>query len=170
MRYRNWIFLVAVSAMGACSGDRVQEQTSEGEAGMTAASTQAETANPFGTPSDLEFGYPRFDLIDDSHYLPAFETGMREQIEEIEAIVRQTDTPTVANTLIPLETSGQMLERVANVFFGLVAAHTNETIDAVQAEIAPRLAAHSDQILLDDRLFTRVSALYDLRQTLDLRR
>jgi peptidyl-dipeptidase Dcp len=142
---------------------------SEPEQVMTPVNISSEpAANPLLFPSPLELQYPPFDRIEDSHYLPAFELGMAEQLEEIEAIANQTATPTFDNTFVALERSGQTLNRVASVFFGIAGAHTNDTIEDIQAQMAPRLAAHSDQILLNAALFARVQALYEQRQTLGL--
>jgi len=124
--------------------------------------------NPLSVPSALDYEYPRFDLIEAAHFPPAFDAGIREQIAEIEAIAAQSSAPTVENTLVALERSGRLLERVSSIFFGLVGAHTNGEIKAIQVEIAPRLAAHSDDILLNSRLFGRVRALYERRASLDL--
>lgn len=135
---------------------------------MTQPTTELQEADPFAAPSTLELEYPRFDLIEDSHYLPAFEAGMRQQLEEIEVIATRSAVPTVENTLVPLEESGQLLDRVASVFFGLVSAHTNDTINEIRAEIAPQLAAHSDQIMLNGLLFERIRSIHAARETLGL--
>ena len=139
------------------------------DGGATEAAGQQEmTENPFLTESTLPYQLPPFDRIDDAHYGPAFERGMAEQIEEIEAIASQSEPATFDNTIIPLERSGRTLDRVARTFFALASAHTNDAINATRNEMAPRLAAHTDRILLNADLFARVQALYDQRETLDL--
>ena len=135
---------------------------------MEAAGQQEMTENPFLTESTLPYQLPPFDRIDDAHYGPAFERGMAEQIEEIEAIASQSDPPTFENTILPLERSGRTLDRVARTFFSLASAHTNDDINGIRNEMAPRLAAHTDQMLLNPDLFARVQALYDQRESLDL--
>ena len=132
------------------------------------ATEDAASANPFFAESSLPFALPPFDQIDDAHYRPAFERGMADQLVEIEAIANTADTPTFENTVVQMERSGRLLTRVANVFFGLTSADTNDVLDAIEAEIAPTLSAHNDQILLNDTLFTRVKTLYDERDGLDL--
>jgi peptidyl-dipeptidase Dcp len=127
-----------------------------------------ESDNPFFTESDLQFQYPRFDRIENDHYLPAFEAGMREQIEEVERIAANPEPATVENTIVALERSGRMLNRVSRVFYSLSSAHTNDTIREVEAEIAPRLAAHEDSILLDERLFARIESIFQNREQLDV--
>ncbi len=139
------------------------------EGGARAAAGQEEmTGNPFFTESALPYGLPPFDRIDDAHYRPAFERGMAEQIEEIEAIASRPDPPTFENTIVPLERSGRLLDRVASTFFSLASAHTNDAINEIRNEMAPRLAAHTDAILLNADLFARVRSLHERRESLAL--
>ena len=164
----------------ACAEQDAEAPTPDSEAGSEAEAAGTETTtdggespamsgdNPFLAESPLYLRYPPFDRVDDSHYLPAFEAGMAEQLAEIDAIVNQDATPTVENTLVPLELSGQTLSRVATVFFALISAHTNDAMNEIQTEISPLLAAHEDQILLNGELFARVKALYDNRESLGL--
>ena len=139
------------------------------EGGARAAAGQEEmTGNPFFAESALPYRLPPFDRIDDAHYRPAFERGMAEQIEEIEAIAARPDPPTFENTIVPLERSGRLLDRVASVFFSLASAHTNDAINEIRNEMAPRLAAHTDAILLNADLFARVRTLHERRESLAL--
>ena len=124
--------------------------------------------NPFFTESKLPYAMPPFDQIDDAHYLTAFERGMAEQLDEVDAIASGSEPPTFENTLVPLERSGRLLDRVATAFFNLASANMNDTMDEIRTEIAPRLAAHSDQILLNGALFARVKTLYDQRDSLGI--
>ena len=138
-----------------------------GNAPTTAA--QEEMAdNPFFAESPLPHQLPPFDRIDDAHYAPAFERGMADQITEIEAIAGASEPPTFENTIVALERSGQLLNRVAATFFALSSADTNDAINAIRNEMAPRLAAHTDRMLLDAGLFGRVEALYEQRDALGL--
>jgi peptidyl-dipeptidase Dcp len=123
-------------------------------------------SNPFAAVSTLPFHAPPFDKIKDSHFQPAIEAGMREQIAEVAKITAQKDAPTFANTIEAMERSGQLLFRSAAVFFALTGADTNEALQKIQSEIAPKLAAHQDAIYLDDKLFARVKTLYDTRASL----
>ncbi|HYJ34779.1 MAG TPA: M3 family metallopeptidase [Rhizomicrobium sp.] len=125
-------------------------------------------AGPFDAPSSLPYQAPRFDLIKDSDYQPAFEKGMQQQLAEIAGIAGNKAAPTFDNTIVAMERSGRMLERVNNAFFGVVQANTNSALDKVQTAVAPKLAAHSDSIFLNDKLFARVKALYDRRTELKL--
>jgi peptidyl-dipeptidase Dcp len=124
--------------------------------------------NPFLAPSSLPYQLPPFDRITDAHYRPAFTAGMAEQRREIDAIARQTEPPSFANTIEAMERSGQILARVSRVFFALSAADTNPELQAIQAEMAPRLSAHRDAIYLDSALYARVKTLHDQRLRLGL--
>jgi len=117
--------------------------------------------NPFFEPSTLPFGMPPFADIEDEHYAPAFENGMAQQLEEIEAITSQSEAPTFENTVIPLEKSGQLLSRVDIVFFNKTSADGNPATDAFEEVIAPRLAAHNDAISLNSALYERIRSIHD---------
>lgn len=131
-------------------------------------SLAANAVNPFMNESSLDFNYPPFDKINDEHYLPAFELAMSQHLQEIESIASQTDTVTFENTLLALERSGRMLDRVQRVFFALTATNTNDQLGDIRSEITPKLAAHSDKILLDDRLFKRIQTLNEQKEDLNL--
>ena len=135
---------------------------------QTAMETVPAENNPFFKESPLFFHYPQFDKIGMADYQPAFERGMADQLVEIDAIANQQEAATIDNTLIPMERSGQLLTRVATVFFSMAAADTNDEIEALRSEMAPKLSAHNDKILLNDKLFARVQALYEQRESLEL--
>ena len=124
--------------------------------------------NPFFNESTLPLGMPDFGRIEDGHFAPAFERGMAEQRSEINRIAEQIEPPTLENTLVAMERSGQLLLRVRSTFSNLRSTNTNDALEAVQTEMAPRLSAHSDQTLLNGQLFERIRALYDQRLDLDL--
>src|ERR1700712_3211889 len=109
--------------------------------------------NPFFEPSSLEYGLPPFAEIRDEHYEPAFQKGMSDQLAEGQAIVRTPDGPLFDNTLIPLETSGQLLSRVATVFYNKSSADSSDFTNELEEKMAPKLAAHSDAMFLDARLY-----------------
>jgi len=115
--------------------------------------------NPFATPSSLPYGLPDFTAIRPEHYRPALLAGMAEQRAEVEAIAADSEAPTVANTLDALERSGRLLHRAATVFFNQSSADSTPELEALEEEVAPLLAAHSDAIYLDRRLFARLEAL-----------
>ena len=116
--------------------------------------------NPFLAKSVLEYELPPFASISEEDYLPAFYAGMDEQLAEVEKITSQAEV-TFENTLVALESSGGILSRVAAVFYNKSSSDTNEAIDKIEAEIAPKLAAHSDKIRLNQKLFARITKLVD---------
>ena len=136
---------------------------------ITVESTIVSTEqNPFYTESSLYMKYPEFDKIKNKHYTPAFEKGMADHMAEIDAIAERADSPTLENTIIAMEKSGALLDRVATVFFALISANTNEEMEKIRSEMAPKLSAHSDQILLNGKLFHRVKTIYEQRDQLGL--
>ncbi|HEU4952454.1 MAG TPA: peptidyl-dipeptidase Dcp [Holophagaceae bacterium] len=134
----------------------------------SAAAPQAARPNPFAVKSPLPFQAPPFDKIQDADFQPALEEGMRIHLAEIQKIADNPAAPTFQNTLVALEKSGQMLNRVYMVFNCLAGANTNDTLQKVQEAMAPKLAAHSDAIYLNEKLFQRVKAIYDQRAKLKL--
>ena len=122
--------------------------------------------NPFFEPSTLPCGMPPFASIQDADYRPAFDKGMVDQLAEIRAITVHRDMPTFENTMIPLEKSGQLLERVATVFFNKTSADGNEFTSELEEELAPLLSAHADTIRLDARLYWRIKTLFEHLDTL----
>jgi peptidyl-dipeptidase Dcp len=134
----------------------------------TAANVAFGPENPFYAPSTLPFQAPPFDKIQDGDYQPAIEAGMAQQLAEIRAIADSTDAPTFENTLVAMEKSGRLLDRVLSVFHAVTGANTDPALQAVQAAEAPKLAAHNDAIYLDGRLYSRVEAVYRQREVLKL--
>jgi peptidyl-dipeptidase Dcp len=124
--------------------------------------------NPFFEPSTLPYGLPPFAEITDDHYRPAFDQGMEEHLQEVLAVADSTDAPTFDNTLLPLERGGQVLERVASVFFNKASADSSDFTNQLEEELAPLLAAHSDAIRLNPRLYERIKTLHEQRATLGL--
>jgi peptidyl-dipeptidase Dcp len=124
--------------------------------------------NPLLASWDTPFDLPPFDLIEEAHFLPAFAAAMAEQLAEIEAIVANPTPPDFANTIEAMERSGQALDRVAAVFFNLTSSHTNDDLQAIQREMAPKLAAHHSAILMNTKMFFRVQALVDSGGASDL--
>ena len=125
-------------------------------------------SNPFAAASTLPFQAPPFDKIKDGDYQPAIEQGMKLQRAEIDAIANSSAPPTLANTIEAMERSGQLLTRVTKVFFNLTQSNTNDTLQKVESDEAPRLAAHQDAIFMNPKLFARVKVLYNGRPSLGL--
>ncbi len=126
------------------------------------------SGNPLLQESPLPFHLPPFDKIKDEHFAPAYQAALAEQLKEVEAIANQKDEATFENTLVALERSGQTLTRVDNIFSNLAGANTNPAIQKVESEMAPKLSAHRDAIVLNGKLFARIQALYDKREDLGL--
>jgi peptidyl-dipeptidase Dcp len=120
--------------------------------------------NPFFAPSPLPFHTPDFAAVKVEHFLPAFEEGMRQQLAQMAEIADQSAPVTLENTLVAMERSGEILDRVAPVFFHLSSAHTNDELQKLEEVVAPRLASHFDNIYLNARLFERVEALWKERE------
>jgi peptidyl-dipeptidase Dcp len=123
-------------------------------------------ANPFFEPLP-ENGVPEFDQILSHHYEEAFERGFEEQNREIQAIIGNREAPTFGNTIEAMERSGELLERVGNVFWNLTSSDTSDELQALELALSPRLAAHNSQIYSDPALFKRVQAITESDQALD---
>ncbi|HST77548.1 MAG TPA: M3 family metallopeptidase, partial [Verrucomicrobiae bacterium] len=142
--------------------------TSIASSGSTAPAVQFGPDNPFYAPSKLPFSAPPFDKIKDEDYQPAIDAGMAEQRKEMQEIADNPQAPTFDNTIVAMEKTGQLLERVSKAFFAVVSANTNPTLQQVRQTEAPKLAAHQDAIYLDAKLFHRVEAVYKQRHSLKL--
>jgi peptidyl-dipeptidase Dcp len=143
-------------------------------AGIAAANAYAapasllEASNPFAKESTLPFNYPAWDKIRNEHFAPAYAEGMRQQAAEIEKIANNKAAPTFDNTIVAMERSGRLLNRVGSAFNTLTGSYTNDTLIALDKELAPKLSAHSDAIRLNPKLYARIKALYDKRTKLGL--
>lgn len=126
----------------------------------TSTPTSTMSNNPLLTEWKTLYGVPPFDQIQNQHYLPAFEIAMAEHLGEIEKITHQTAEPTFENTLVALENSGKLLKKISAVFFAVTSANTNDSLELVATEIAPKLAAHADNIILNEKLFDRIKKVY----------
>ena len=133
-----------------------------------APAAQLEASNPFAKESSLPFNYPAWDKIRNEHFAPAFAEGMRQQATEVEAIANNKAAPTFENTIVAMERSGRLLNRVSAAFGTLSSSYTNDTIIALDKELSPKLSAHSDAIRLNAKLYQRIKTLYDKRNSLKL--
>jgi peptidyl-dipeptidase Dcp len=133
-----------------------------------APASMLEASNPFARPSTLPFNYPAWDKIRNEHFAPAYAEGMRQQAAEIEKIANNKAAPTFENTIVAMERSGQLLNRVGSAFNTLTASYTNDTLIALDKDLAPKLSAHSDAIRLNPKLYARIKSLYDRRAKLGL--
>ncbi len=129
---------------------------------------ELDPANPFAKPSSLPFHYPAFDKIKSAHYGPAYAAGIAQNLAEVEAIANNPKPASFDNTIVALERSGQLLARVVPVFTNLSGTDADPAMEALELELAPKLSALSDAILLNDKLFLRVDQLYAKRASLKL--
>ena len=127
-----------------------------------------ESDNPFEQEWNTPFGVPPFNKIKDEHFMPAFKKGMEENLAEIDAIVKNTEAPTFANTLEAFERTGKSLSKVQRVFFNLTGSNTNPKLQELQKELSPLISAHYDKITLNEDLFKKVEAIYQDRENLKL--
>lgn len=161
------LVLLAVFAQDSANAqnsaqDSVSTLNSDTQKSPTAAS------NPLLLKSTLPYELPPFDKISDADFGPALEAGMAEQRREIDAIAHNGAAATFDNTIVAMERSGRLLTRASSVFFNLTSSNTNPELEKLQAQMAPKLSAHSDAIFLNPDLFARVRSLYEQRKSLKL--
>ncbi len=135
---------------------------------VSLTSCKQEMKNPLLTDSGLRYEAPAFDKITDEHYLPAFEAAIAEGKQEIEAIVNNPDAPTFENTILELEYAGGKLNTVAGIFYNLNEANTNDRMQEIAEQISPMMTEYSLSIMLNPKLFERVKAVYQQRESLNL--
>ena len=151
------INMIALSAIVLASFTSKPEQQPE-----------TEKTNPFLSEYTTPFQVPPFDQIKIEHYMPAFEAGIKEQQDEVEAIVSNSEPATFENTILPYDKSGQILSRVSNVFFNLNECLTNDEMIAIAEQVLPMLSKHSDAIMMNPKLFERIDYVYQHRNEMDL--
>lgn len=124
--------------------------------------------NPFASEFNTPYQTPPFDQIKAEHYTPAFEAGIKEQKAKIDMIVSNTAPATFDNTILALDESGELMNRVASVFYAMTGAQTNETLQQIAAELSPKMSEHNDNIYMNGKLFTKVKTVYDNREKSNL--
>ncbi|MFO7654277.1 MAG: M3 family metallopeptidase [Candidatus Krumholzibacteriia bacterium] len=135
---------------------------------LAGSSSLADTENPLLAPYGTAFDVPPFDRILPAHFEPAFEAGMEQERAEVAAIAGDPEPPSFENTIAALDRAGELLRSVQSVFYGLTGANTGEELQQVNQRVSPRLAAHRDEMRLDERVFARIATLHDAREELDL--
>jgi peptidyl-dipeptidase Dcp len=165
MKSFKYAALSAAIVLAGC-GQAPSTETAQDKPAMQQVESQA---NPFFEQWTTPYGVAPFEQIKDEHYRPAFDKAIEQQMAEIEAIANSTDTPTFENTIEAMEKTGDLLDIVANVFYALRGADTNDERNAIAKEMSPRLSKLSDDIFLNDKLFQRVKAVYEQREQLSLR-
>jgi len=155
---KNSLFLIlAIALSTACNN----------QSGDTEKSADLQN-NPFMEESTLPYSVPDFSKIKNEHFKPAFLEGMKQQTDSIKKITSNKEEPTFDNTVLALEKSGELLERVGNTFYALTGANTNDELQDIQEFLAPKLSAHVDAIYLNEDLFQRLKTLYVKRADLGL--
>ena len=124
--------------------------------------------NPLVSPFQTPYETVPFDKIENKHFLPAIEQGITKAKEEIQLIVENPEKANFSNTIEALDSCGTLLDRVTAVFFNLNSAETSDEIQALAREISPKLTEHSNDILLNEKLFTRVNAVWESKDSLEL--
>ena len=125
-------------------------------------------SNPLIDQPNTPYGVPAFDQVKLEHYLPAFEAAIAEQKAEIDAIVNNEAEPTFENTIVALDRTGLLLDRVVGVFFNVLEADGNDEMNEIAEKVSPMLSELSDGIILNEALFKRVKFVYDQREQLGL--
>ncbi len=131
--------------------------------------TTIQAQNPFFSAYKTPYDTPPFNKIKNEHYEPAVEKGIKEHQAEINKIVMIRAVPTFENTIVPLEESGKLLNRVTSVFFNLLSSESNDEMMEIAQRIQPKLSEHSNSITLNEGLFQKVKAVYDKRLESNLR-
>jgi len=142
--------------------------TARGMSGGSRAPGASKAANPLLTRWRTPYGLPPFDRIRPEHYLPAFEAALKAHREEIRSVATREAKPTFRNTIVALETSGRLLDRVASLFFNVEATDSSDELRAIARELSPRLADHESAIMMNAKLFARIDDLHSRRERLKL--
>lgn len=170
--------LLAVSitlALSACSkqveqsGQQAGTQTTQEQVAVNNEKPDVAMAdNPFFQTYQTPFQIPPFSEIKTEHYMPAFTKGMEEHLADIDAIVNNPEAATFENTIEQLERTGQLLDKVQRVFYNMTGSNTNPELQQLQRDISPLISAHYDKISLNEGLFKRVDAVWQVRDSLEL--
>ena len=144
---------LSVIVMASCNSSKKQDTVAQ---------------NPFLTEYQTPFKVVPFDQIKTEHYMPAFEAGMKEQLEEIDAIVNNTETPTFQNTILPYDKSGETLSRVSSVFFNIIECNSDDELLALAEKVMPMLSKHGDAIAMNPKLFEKIDYVYQHRNEMGL--
>ncbi len=160
------IFIIGLLLLPAMSCNKETPQAPPPDPAAAAAAA-ANAGNPFFKPYGTPFNVPPFDLIKNEHFLPAIEEGIRREQAEVDAIVNNRKQPTFENTIAALDHTGIFLSEVNGVYGALQGANTNKDLQALARQTAPMLAAHNDNIGLNEKLFQRIKAVYDKRAKLE---
>ncbi|MBL7713106.1 MAG: dipeptidyl carboxypeptidase II, partial [Chitinophagaceae bacterium] len=140
---------MSISLLSACTGNNGGQKKEQ----------SGKPDNPLLQKSTLQYQAPRFDLIKDEHFKPAFDYALKEHDKEIEQIANNTEAPTFANTILAIEASGEDLGRATIIFGNLTGSNTNPVLQALEEEYAPVFSAHSDKLYLNSKIYQRIKAI-----------
>ncbi|WP_394130725.1 M3 family metallopeptidase [Shewanella maritima] len=163
---RKTLLAVSIAATIAITGCSLSNSNTENA--NVAAQAVLDSQNPFAVASTLQYQTPDFTKIKDEHFKPALTLGMQQHYQQVLEIANNPESPTFANTIVKMEQSGELLNRVSAVFYNLTSSNSNATIRKIQSEMAPKRAAHNDNIHLNEKLFKRIDSLYQQRTDLGL--
>ncbi|MFY7671519.1 M3 family metallopeptidase [Tenacibaculum sp. MEBiC06402] len=155
---KKYIFIATIAFAVSCNTKETKKDTND----------MSTSENPLLVKSTLDYGAPDFTKIKDEHFMPAILKGMEVQNEEIAKIVANTEAPTFENTILALEESSKTLDNVTAVFYALAGANTNDVIKENQKELAPKFSKHTDEILLNTKLFERIKTVHNNLESLNL--
>ena len=161
-------YLIIAASLSFIMSQSFSSLAAEKQKPAKSSSPNPGAGNSLMSESTLPYHIPPFDKIKDDQFIPAMEAGMRDHLQEIAKVAGDSSKPTFDNTIVAMERAGQLLDRAYRIFQNLNGADTNPTRQSIEKEMAPKLAAHQDEIFLNSKLFARVQELYDQRDKLGL--
>lgn len=154
--------------LSGCSEPNVNADNKQQTTAQSVSAQAQQATNPLLEKSTLQYETPDFAVIKDEHFLPAFNQGMAQQMAQVQNIINNTAPTTFENTIVALEQSGELLTRASSIFYNLAGSNSNPARRELQKELAPKLAAHRDNIFLNDALFKKVATLFNKIDSLAL--
>ncbi|MGE6461208.1 M3 family metallopeptidase [Pseudoalteromonas tetraodonis] len=154
--------------LSGCSEPNVNADNKQQTTAQSISAQAQQATNPLLEKSTLQYETPDFAVIKDEHFLPAFNQGMAQQMAQVQDIINNTAPTTFENTIVALEQSGELLTRASSIFYNLAGSSSNPARRELQKELAPKLAAHRDNIFLNDALFKKVATLFEKTDSLAL--
>lgn len=154
--------------LSGCSEPNVNADNKQQTTAQSVSAQAQQATNPLLEKSTLQYETPDFAVIKDEHFLPAFNQGMVQQMAQVQDIINNTAPTTFENTIVALEQSGELLTRASSIFYNLAGSSSNPARRELQKELAPKLAAHRDNIFLNDALFKKVATLFEKTDSLAL--
>ncbi|MEH6552997.1 M3 family metallopeptidase [Pseudoalteromonas tetraodonis] len=154
--------------LSGCSEPNVNADNKQQTTAQSISAQAQQATNPLLEKSTLQYETPDFAVIKDEHFLPAFNQGMAQQMAQVQDIINNTAPTTFENTIVALEQSGELLTRASSIFYNLAGSSSNPARRELQKELAPKLAAHRDNIFLNDALFKKVATLFEKIDSLAL--